>query len=196
MKNIVFTLVFFLLLATVSNVFCEDQNRSININSINIVTDRSLVSNGYGGFSMTGTDENGGDFYRQATRGVFNAPFTDCTTPCRKATTFAGTFYTDSWLTGGNPQSLNEMASLNGLTITADDWMIPVQFPYGRPITKYIPITVTGAIRVTDSRPMPTRIIYTDSSVNMSGIMKVVFVKSFFQNSVQWQSVEIDAVQN
>lgn len=196
MKNIVFTLVFFLLFATVSNVFCEDQNRSINIDSINIVTDRSLIFNSYGGFSMNGTDDNGGEFYRQATNGIFNAPFVNCITPCRKSTAFTGTFFTDNWLTAGNSQTLNEMANLNGLTIKAEDWMIPVQSPYGRPITKYIPITITGTIRVTDSRPMPTRIIYTDPNVNMSGTMKVVFTKSWMPNSVQWQSVEINAVQN
>lgn len=195
MKKVLLFLLVFLVVGSISNIFCQDQNRSVNINSLHIVTDRTLVMNGYGGFSMSGTDENGDEFYRQATRGVFNAPFVDCI-PCRKGAAFSGTFYTDSWLTNGTPQGLGEWANLGGLTITANDWSIPIQFPYGRPIVKYIPVTITGAIRVTDSRQMPIRTIYTDVSVNMQGTMKVEFAKSVFNMMIQWRNVEITASEN
>lgn len=195
MKKALLFLLVFLLAGSITNIFCQDQYRSVNINTLHIVTDRSLVMNGFGGFSMSGTDENGDEFYRQATRGVFNAPFVDCI-PCRKGAAFTGTFYTDNWLTGETTQGLSEWANLGGLVITASDWSIPVQFPYGRPIVKYIPVTITGAIRVTDSRQMPIRTIYTDQNVNMNGTMKVEFTKSVFNMMIQWRNVEITASEN
>jgi len=195
MKKIVFFTVIYLLAGCSSFVFSQDQNHTIKIDSLRISADRTSVISGFGNFSMSGIDDKGRVFQRQATQGVFNAPFMNCL-PCRKATEFEGIFYTDSWLTGGTAQGLNEWANLGGLNVSAADWRVPTQFPFNRPIVKYVPLNVTGLLKVTDSRSASYRIIYTAPQVSLSGYMKVEFIKSLAAGSVEWRKVEIVLTEN
>lgn len=178
------------LIGSLISVSGQDQNYTIKVDSLNISTDRSAVFSNFGNFSLTGTDENGNAFSRQAVSGVFTADFVNCI-PCKKGTAFSGGFQSDGWLTGGTAQGLNERANLGGLNVSAPAWSVPIQFPFNRPTVKYIPITITGNLRFTDSRPGTYRIYYNAPNVNLSGYMKVEFSKNFFISVVDWRKVQV-----
>ena len=185
------------LICTIITIFCvngfaQDQTHQIQVNSISISTSRSEIYSNFGSFSINATDENGGEFTRNAVYGYFSSAFANCI-PCDKGSTFGG-FRSARWLTGGGTQTPGEWTRLDELQISVPAWTLPVQSPRNRPLVKYIPVTVRGKLSVVDNRPQTFQIINTDDNVSLTGVMRVEFKQLRADpRKFEWLSVQITA---
>lgn len=175
------------------NAFGQNQNHKIKVCSISTSTERQAAMNSRGSFNMSGFLIKGGtEFSRSGYYGNFGyGAFMGCL-PCQKGTVLGG-FGLDGWLTGGQLHQPNEWTTLNGLSVEVLPWSIPVQHPRNRLLTKYVPVRVTGTVRVTDGRSSPDIITYVDEEVDLRGIMKVNFTQERFDPKLfGWKDVEVN----
>jgi hypothetical protein len=166
---------------------------TFNVTSLSFGTDSQAIHSGLGTFNLSGTDANGQPFTRTSinSSGTFWGNVFNCY-PCNKRTSSFGGFIPGRWLTAGGAQTPNEWTFLE-LQVQVPNWSMRTSIPKRRNLTKRLPVTMNGTIRIRDARNTNNIIEYIDNDVRLEGTMSAEFLQypGVDATLLQWRKLDI-----
>ena len=173
----------------------KNETHIIEVDAINISSDRTRVFNNQGTVSLFGKDENGGKLFKDGTNGMFGLSGAEMCSPCNKGTIFPARNQDINWnwITAGGTQTPQERTYLTG-TISHPSYQIPIyQVPRNRALQRFVPFTFTGEVLIRDCQSGTSCVDYIDENVNFEGFMRVEFKQTFSRSEFIWRNYQIVA---